>query len=242
MGNNKLAAATSGIKVLDRAISIMLAVAEHPLSLAELAEKTDLPRATTHRLATALETHNMLTRTHDGKWTVGSVLASIGADSSTKLVDIALPIMTKLMHASGESVQLYQLAGTTRVCIAAQEPAAGLQNTVPVGTRLPLTAGSAAKVFAAYTPALREAIVPEARFTTTELQQVQDAGFATSSGEREPGLASASAPIFDALGNLHSVLSVSGPAGRMDVVQDAPWIPDLIRAAQELSAHFRASS
>ncbi|MDO4927758.1 MAG: IclR family transcriptional regulator [Corynebacterium sp.] len=239
MGNNKLTSATSSIKVLDRAISIMLAVAEQPLSLAELAEETELPRATTHRLATALETHNMLTRTHDGKWTVGSVLASIGAGSSTKLIDIASPIMARLMHTSGESVQLYQLAGTTRVCIAAQEPAAGLQNTVPVGTRLPLTAGSAAKVFLAYTPHLQEALLAEATFDAQAIALTKEHGFATSSSEREVGLASASAPVFDALGNLHSVLSVSGPAGRMGEVAQASWIPELRNAARELSAHFR---
>lgn len=217
----------------------MLAVAEQPLTLAELAQQTELPRATTHRLATALETHNMLARTQDGRWTVGSVLASIGADSSTKLIDIATPIMTKLMNSSGESVQLYQLAGTHRVCIAAQEPASGLQNVVPAGTRLPLTAGSAAKVFLAYTPALEAVLLDDAAFDATELAMVKSEGLATSIGEREAGLASASAPVFDTFGNLHSVLSVSGPAGRMNNVREANWIPELQEAAETLSTYLR---
>ena len=81
------------------------------------------------------------------RWTIGAVLTSLGARSATTLVDAATPIMAALMADTGESVQLYQLAGAHRVCIAAQEPASGLQNTVPTGSRLPLTAGSAAKIF-----------------------------------------------------------------------------------------------
>ena len=143
-------ATTSGIKVLDRAMLILVTIGEKPRSLTELCEATGLPRATAHRLASALETHHILTRTADGRWTIGAVLTSLGARSATTLVDAATPIMAALMADTGESVQLYQLAGAHRVCIAAQEPASGLQNTVPTGSRLPLTAGSAAKIFLAY--------------------------------------------------------------------------------------------
>ena len=155
-------ATTSGIKVLDRAMLILVTIGEKPRSLTELCEATGLPRATAHRLASALETHHILTRTTDGRWTIGAVLTSLGARSATTLVDAATPIMAALMADTGESVQLYQLAGAHRVCIAAQEPASGLQNTVPTGSRLPLTAGSAAKIFLAYSsPALKATITHE---------------------------------------------------------------------------------
>ncbi|AQU92624.1 IclR family transcriptional regulator [Corynebacterium pseudotuberculosis] len=230
-------AATSGIKVLDRAVTIMLTVAERPLSLTELCEATNLPRATTHRLATALETHNILTRTSDGKWTIGAVLTSLGAGSSTKLIDVATPIMAHLMNVTGESVQLYQLAGATRVCIAAQEPAIGLQNTVPVGTRLPLTAGSAAKVFLAYSsPKLREAMLnAEAQFTAEDLEKARENGWAESISEREVGLASISAPVFDSEGLFIAALSISGPTERLRPAPSTLWARDLVLAAQRLS-------
>lgn len=230
-------APSSGIKVLDRAVSILLAVAEQPRSLAELCAATELPRATAHRLATALETHQILSRTHDGRWTIGAVLTSLGSGANTSLVDAATPIMTQLMDTTGESIQLYQLAGATRVCIAAQEPATGLQNTVPVGTRLPLNAGSAAKVFLAHSsPALRDSILSQnPQFTVKDLEHVRDQGWAESISEREVGLASITAPIFDAEGLFVAALSISGPAERL---RPAPskWAPELIKAAQALSA------
>ena len=83
------AASGSGIKVLDRAVLILTTIADQPRSLAELCQATKLPRATAHRLATALETHRMLSRTADGRWSIGSALTSLGAGSSDTLIDAA---------------------------------------------------------------------------------------------------------------------------------------------------------
>lgn len=230
----------SGIKVLDRAVSIMLTVAEHPMSLSELCQCTGLPRATAHRLASALEAHSILTRTSEGKWAVGAVLASLGASTQTRMIDAATPIMSELMQATNESVQLYQLAGTTRVCIAAQEPAAGLQNTVPVGTRLPLNAGSAAKIFLAHAAvSLRNSVLTEgAKFSQRDLDAVLERGWADSTSEREVGLASVSAPVFDGEGRLAAVLSVSGPSERMRPNPGQRWASQLQEAAARLTGRL----
>ncbi|RAU93248.1 helix-turn-helix domain-containing protein, partial [Mycolicibacter senuensis] len=45
----------SGIGVLDKALAVLHTVAESPCGLAELCERTGLPRATAHRLAAGLE-------------------------------------------------------------------------------------------------------------------------------------------------------------------------------------------
>ena len=222
-------ATTSGIKVLDRAMLILVTIGEKPRSLTELCEATGLPRATAHRLASALETHHILTRTADGRWTIGAVLTSLGARSA---------IMAALMADTGESVQLYQLAGAHRVCIAAQEPASGLQNTVPTGSRLPLTAGSAAKIFLAYSsPALKATIMAEnPSFTLQDIDEARDQGWAESISEREVGLASLSAPVFNSEGLFVAALSISGPAERLKPHPGALWADHLVAAATQLSA------
>lgn len=204
----------SGIKVLDRAVAILTTVAARPHSLAELCEATGLPRATAHRLATALETHRMLARTSDGRWSIGSTFSSLCASTPDRLIDAASPIMSSLMETTGESVQLYRLSGTHRTCIAAVEPSSGLQNTVPVGSRIPLTHGSAARIFMAFaSPQLRDAILPHAVFGEEDLARVRAEGFAATVAEREQGLASISMPVFDH-GQVVAALSVSGPAER----------------------------
>ncbi|AGF72324.1 IclR family transcriptional regulator [Corynebacterium halotolerans YIM 70093 = DSM 44683] len=222
--------------MLDRAVAILLAVSPQPRSLSELCEDTGLPRATAHRLATALELHRILARTSDGRWTVGPALASLGAGSKDQLIDAATPVMAALMETTGESVQLYQLTGTSRTCIAAQEPPSGLQNTVPVGSQLPLTSGSAAKVFLTFSsPELRGALLADAAFDHAELERIRAVGWGESVAEREVGLASLSAPVFDSSGAFLAVLSVSGPAERLRPHPGEKWGTELVTAAGRLS-------
>ena len=59
------------VAVLDKAVSILRAVADEPATLAELVSRTGLPRATAHRLAVALEGHRLVRRTPEGAWAPG---------------------------------------------------------------------------------------------------------------------------------------------------------------------------
>lgn len=228
--------AVSGIKVIDRAVAILLATAPGPMSLTELCEATGLPRATTHRLATALEVHRMVARNAEGRWTTGPALATLGAGGKDQLIDVATPIMAALVNITGESVQLYQLDGASRTCVASQEPPIGLQNTVPVGSQLPLTSGSAAKVFLAHgSPQLRDSLLAHAAFTPADLDDVLQRGWSESVAEREVGLASLSAPVFSPSNALVAVLSISGPAERLRPHPGEKWGTELANAALRLS-------
>jgi DNA-binding IclR family transcriptional regulator len=87
-------------------------------------------------------------------------------------------------------VQLYIRDGDARVCVESIESPHELRTIVPVGARLPLTAGSAGHV----------------------LTEPGD-GWVASVGEREPGVASVSAPVR-AGGRVVAAVSVSGPIER----------------------------
>ncbi|WP_252159306.1 helix-turn-helix domain-containing protein, partial [Mycobacterium tuberculosis] len=67
----------SGIGVLDKAVGVLHAVAESPCGLAELCDRTDLPRATAYRLAAALEVHRLLGRGQDGHWRLGPAITEL---------------------------------------------------------------------------------------------------------------------------------------------------------------------
>lgn len=228
--------AVSGIQVIDRSVVIIDAVAAAPLTLNQLCESTGLPRATTHRLASALEAHRILTRTEDGRWGIGPWLTSFSSPERSRLLEAATHVMDALVLSTGESVQLYQLTGTTRTCVAAAEPPTGLRNTVPVGSQLPLSQGSAAKIFAAFSPAeVRERLLADASWSPEELSRVRAGGVSESVSEREVGLASLSAPVLDGEGELVAVLSISGPAERLKPSPAGVWGAELAAAARELS-------
>lgn len=218
---------TSGIKVLDRSVAIIRAVANGEKTLAELCEEADLPRATTHRLATALEAHDILSRTETGAWVIGPAIARYAAAVPSRVLEAAKPIMSDLVAATHESVQLYELTGTTRTCVAAVEPPSGLTHTVPVGSQLPLDRGSAAKVFSAFG-------LVDAPFEPAELTSIRETGLAESVSEREVGLASVSTPITNRDGELVAVLSISGPVERLKPSPAQKWGAELRAAAETL--------
>ncbi len=226
----------SGIGVLDKAVDVLHAIAESPCGLAELCRRTSLARATAHRLASGLETHRLLARDETGRWELGPALSELSAGVSDPLLTAAEAVLPQLREITGESVQLYRREGVTRVCIAALEPPAGLRDTVPVGARLPMTAGSAARALLAYAdPATQRSLLPEARFSARTLAEVRRRGWAQSAAEREPGVASVSAPVRDGTGAVVAAVSVSGPIDRMGRQPGARWAAELLAAAAELT-------
>jgi DNA-binding IclR family transcriptional regulator len=226
----------SGIGVLDKAVNLLNTIAESPCGLAELCERTGLPRATTYRLAAALEVHRLLARDNEGRWRLGPAVSELAAYVNDPLLAASAAVLPALRETTGESVQLYRREGTSRVCVAALEPAAGLRDTVPVGARLPMTAGSGAKVLLAYSDAAtREAVLSTAKFTDRVLAEVRRRGWAQSVAEREPGVASVSVPVRDGRGVVVAAISVSGPIDRMGRHPGGRWAADLVSAADELT-------
>jgi DNA-binding IclR family transcriptional regulator len=226
----------SGIGVLDKAVGVLYTIAESPCGLAELCDRTGLPRATAHRLAAGLEVHRLLARDGDGRWRLGPAVSELATHVNDPLLAASAAVLPRLREITGESVQLYRREGSSRICIAAMEPPAGLRDTVPVGARLPMTAGSGAKVLLAYSDAAtQQAVLPAAKFTDRALAEVRRRGWAQSAAEREPGVASVSAPVRDAQGAVIAAISVSGPIDRMGRRPGARWAADLLAAADALT-------
>src|SRR5205823_1939941 len=122
-----------------------------------------------------------------------------------------------------------------RICIAAAEPTSGLRDTVPVGTRLPMTAGSGAKVLATWAePAIHRTVLAEATCSDQELIDVRRRGWTQSVPERESGVASVSAPVRDGAGLVVAAVSVSGAVDRIGRRPGVRWAADLLAAAEAL--------
>ena len=232
----------SGVGVLDKAVALLDAVERGPLTLSELVARTGLSRATAHRLAVALQTHRLLGRDAAGRFVPGPRLAAGGSLGLPAALLRELPgVLAGLRDATGESSQLYARRGALRVCVAAAERASGLRDTVPVGSTLPMTAGSGAQVLLAFDPDPDPALLARAVFSSAVLAEVRARGWAASAGEREEGLASLSAPVRDATGLVVAAVSVSGPAERLHRAAATPPA-ELLAAAARLSELAGAAS
>ncbi|WP_186626796.1 IclR family transcriptional regulator [Rhodococcus sp. BP22] len=225
----------SGIGVLDKAMGVLHAVAAEPCTLSDLCIRTGLPRATAHRLAVGLEVHRLVARDAHGLFRPGPGLAELAATATDTLLDAAASVLPRLREITGESVQIYRREGTVRVCVASMEPPTGLRDTVLVGARLPMSAGSGAKVLLAWAdPQTQRTVLPDAEFGERVLIEVRRRGWAQSAGEREPGVASVAAPVRDVAGNVIAAVSVSGPIDRIGRRPGARWAADLLAAAEAI--------
>jgi DNA-binding IclR family transcriptional regulator len=235
---------SSGVGVLDKAVLVLNTLEAGPASLAQLVQTTGLARPTAHRLAVALEHHRLVHRDTQGRFILGPRLAELAiAAGEDRLLAIAQPILTQLRDLTGESAQLYRRQGDVRVCVAAAERASGLRDTVPVGSALPMTAGSAAQVLLAWEePDRLHRGLRGAKFEAATLASVRRRGWAQSVGERESGVASVSAPIRGAGGQVIAAVSVSGPIERLSRSPGRMHAAPLVVAAEKISQSMRHAS
>jgi DNA-binding IclR family transcriptional regulator len=228
----------TGVGVLDRSVALLDLLADGPRSLRWLSEASRLPRPTAHRLLVALEAHGLVARDASGAFRLGPRLTELAAraDPALDLAAVAGSVLARLHEATGESVQLYVRSGDKRLCIAARDSGTGLRDSVPVGALLPLAAGSGGKVLLAWSAdAARFESVPE-----SELAAIRDRGWAASVAEREPGVASVSAPVLRADGTAAAALCVSGPVSRVGPAPGRRLSALVVSAAAELSAGLQA--
>jgi len=206
----------SGVGVLDKAVEVLEALTDGPKSLAELVTATGLPRATAHRLAVALQAHELVRRDGEGRYALGFGLATLGraALDSAPLAQLARPALAQLRDDTEESAQLFVRDGDHRVCIESLASPHGLRTIVAVGAALPLSAGSAGRVLRGETP--------------------ESPGWIESVEEREAGVASVSAPVRDRSGAAVAAIGVSGPIERTTRQPGRRYGAAVLRAARSV--------
>lgn len=210
----------SGVGVLDKAMMVLGALEDEPRTLGGLVDATGLSRATAHRLATALAAHGLVRRDDEGRFSLGLRLIALGhaaAEALPAWLD-ARPALEWLRAETAESVQLYVRDGDERVCVESLEAPHELRTIVPVGARLPLDRGSAGQV-------LRPGGRP-----------VGPPGWVASVGERQPGVASVSAPVVDPSDRVVAAVSVSGPIDRISRTPGRRHGAAVVEAAARISS------
>ncbi|MEY3806404.1 MAG: hypothetical protein RIR69_1216 [Actinomycetota bacterium] len=207
----------SGVGVLDKGFAVLNALVAGPLSLAAVVERTQIPRATSHRLLTALEHHGAVRRNDSGDYCLGPTLAGLGraATQQFPFLLFARDVATQIRDRTGESVQVFVPETDGRRCVVSLESPNGLRWIVPEGSLFPLHRGSAGKVLTG--------------------SRLSAAGWIESVEERVKGVASVSAPVIDAHGDVIAALSVSGPLERMGPNPGAKFGAVVVKGARQLS-------
>ena len=206
----------STVGVLDKAVAVLAALEDGPLSLPGLMAATRLPRATAHRLAVALEAHGLVRRDDEGRFALGLRLVGLGraASEALPIAAVATPALERLRDETGESAQLYVREADRRVCVLSLESPHGLRTIVPVGAALPLGVGSAGRIL--------------------DGGDVGRRGWVESVEEREAGVASVSAPVRGPGGRVVAAVGVSGPVNRTTRQPGRRYGDAVVAAAREV--------
>jgi DNA-binding IclR family transcriptional regulator len=217
---------------VQRAVRLIRHVAEgNPvLNMSETAKLLKINRTTLLRLLHTLEIEGFVERRPSGAgYQVGLSFLELGARAlfSQDLVQVAMPVLTRLAETVQLSAHLGVLDGTDVLYLVRRTPNTPLASNIRVGSRLPAHATTMGRVLLAYMTPLEL----ETLYAGKELQRFSDhtsttldavlakadkdrrAGIAWSEAYFERGISSAAVPVFDFAGQPLGAINVSGPVG-----------------------------
>ena len=222
------------VQSLSRALKLLNALSYHPqgLTLSELAREVGLPNSTAHRLLTTLQNERFVRFDNERTvWMIGVQAFQVGSAfiRSRDLVQIARPIMRRLMHTSGETVNLGILDRCEVIFLAQVESKKMMRTITGPGGRVYVHASGIGKALLAHASAqARQKILDcwEPRQLTMrtitseqellkELEKVRARGYAIDDEETAVGLRCVASVIFDENAEAIAGISISGPSARI---------------------------
>jgi IclR family transcriptional regulator, acetate operon repressor len=243
--------AAGSVQSVDRALDVLetLARAGGPLGVGELAERTDLPQGTAHRLLQSLQQRGYVRRDASRKYSVGTAAVRLADAAQRALARSARPYLAELVAISGETANLAVLEGDDVVYVAQVSSPHTLRMFAEVGRHVPPHSTAVGKALLASLPRDRARAILRrtglaARTAATitsldafeaELDRVASQGWAADEEEQEAGVRCVAVPVGGP-GPHAAALSLSGPVERFAGGRTA----GLVEAMRRVAAAFAA--
>ena len=243
-----------------RALTVLEEVAQRgqPVTPTELNQGLNLPKPTIHRLCATLEGAGFLKRALDGRrYTMGPRLRSLALSFlHTEEQQVQMrAILERVSKLVGETANISIPDETSMRYIDRVETRWPLRVQFPIGSQVPLHCTSAGKM---YLSSLRRpargrllkhlVLEKHAANTITEpaaleaaLDEIAAQGYSTDDEEFIDGMVAVAVGVPDATGKLVATLSIFAPTVRMSLAAAIDWLPELRKAAAELSAVLAGS-
>lgn len=246
-----------GVQSLERAFLLLeeMADAGGIIGLSQLAERSELPLATIHRLIRSLVDLGYVRQESNRQYSLGPRLLRLAAESATRIGTIADPLLTAAVAELGESVNLALLDGDEIVYVAQSQPRGNLMRMfTEVGRRTHPHSTAVGKAILAQRPdaeitaLLSRTGMPShtpTTLTTPEdflqvIDRVREVGHATDEGEQEVGVRCVAVAVPGAPRPMG--LSMSGPTTRMDDATVDRGARVLHRVAAQLADELRGGT
>ena len=237
---------------VERALTLVRALADGPKTLDQLAERIDVHKSTVLRLLRSLEAHRFVQRDGVRYYRLGTGLFDLAhrALEDRDVRRLVEPALRELNAATGHTVHLASYEGGEVIYIDKYESRHNVRMYSRIGKRAPLYCTAVAKVLAAALPEPERRRIAESidyvKFTGTtitsapaylvELEQVAERGYALDNAEHEDFIHCVAAPIRGTRGEVLAAMSLSVPELVLDLDGLLRLVPDLLAAARAASA------
>jgi DNA-binding IclR family transcriptional regulator len=240
-----------------RALSILEAIVaeERPASLTEIAERSQLPTPTAHRLLAQLESTGWARREPGGKrFGIGSRLSAFALRSLSQCGEASTrrAILERLVVETGETCNLTMIDRGAVVYVDRIESSWPLRLTFRSGTRVPLHCTASGKLLLALMPAAKRTrllsnlgferltanTLTDRRKLEAELTRIRRRRMAVDNEEFVAGLVCIAVPVPLDEGRSFAAVALQAPIARMTLDQAMAQRGALERAAAALAATF----
>ncbi len=248
----------SGIQSIERAFSILEAIATQPtgLGVTDIAVQVGLPKSTVSRILTTLTAVNAIERlpNNDG-FQLGQTMRTLALNIpySQQLITITRPYLLELAEYTGEAVGLCVPDGDQVHYVDQLQSQHQVQVRDWTGVRFPMHVVSAGKLFMAcwsqevLDDYLERPLTKPTERTLTDptalrqrLAQVRQQGYDWTYEEFAEGLNAVSAPIYDQSSRIIAAINIYGPAFRFPVAEHHAEITQLLLTiTQKISDRLR---
>ncbi|MDR6288636.1 MULTISPECIES: IclR family transcriptional regulator [Inquilinus] len=244
-----------GAAAFGKAMAVLQAVADapDPVSVAEIARATGLPRPTAHRIVAALAAEGMVFETpRGGAFGLGPRLMALAgrAWDRFELRHLAAAELAGLRDATGETVHLAVRSGAEMIVVDKLESPQAVRMASRIGTRMPLHSSSVGKAWmAALAPAEAAALLPRLdlvamtphTLTTlpalqAEIDRIRARGYATDAEENETDIWCYGAAIAAPGGGAIGCVSVSIPKYRAATDDPDRYTGPLLACCRRIAA------
>lgn len=238
----------AGSQTLMRGLDVIEAVAREVLTLGELAERLDLAKSTTHRLASALVDRGYLAFTPRAGYRLGAKMLELGlhAQAQADLIQVARPHLETLAAATEDTVHLGILENDLALYLDKMPGRRRINISSRVGDRQPLSSTGLGKALMLDHPEsywterfsadqAAGAPVADAAKWHRRMRDYVAAGRAYDLEENEDQIRCVAAPVRDAAGAIVGAISVSSAAQYMNDARMADLSDDVIETARAIS-------
>lgn len=225
--------------------------AERHLTLAQIAQRAGMPRASAHRMLSALREIGFIEQdARNGSYSLGIGLFELGslALSNMDLLREAKPYMDRLSRLTGESAHLGVFNGFDVIVVEREEPTERVARGLQPSESSPAYCTGVGKAALAFQReevierCIENGLKPFTHKTITapdalrqELAQIRGRGYAIDDCEHEIWIRCVAAPIRNASGQVFAAVSITGAADRMTDQKLSDLAPLVVQTADTIS-------